>query len=94
MNTQRWMNRTFFTFLMTWGIVLPFWTGWMVHDKGITFSQASLIMSLGLVAQGGYLYEIEPRYAFLGMIVCTIPAMLLALVYRKMDYIRTGNYEF
>jgi len=34
---------------------------------------------------GGYLYEIEPRYAFIGMIVCTIPAMLLALAYRKLE---------
>lgn len=34
---------------------------------------------------GGYLYEIEPRYAFLGMIVCTIPAMILALLYRKLE---------
>jgi PPP family 3-phenylpropionic acid transporter len=35
---------------------------------------------------GGYLYEIEPRYAFIGMIVCTIPSMLLALVYRKLEH--------
>ena len=35
---------------------------------------------------GGYLYEIEPRYAFIGMIVCTIPSMLLALVYRKREH--------
>jgi PPP family 3-phenylpropionic acid transporter len=34
---------------------------------------------------GGYLYEIEPRYAFIGMIVCTIPSMLLALVYHHLE---------
>jgi len=34
---------------------------------------------------GGYLYEVEPRYAFLGMIVCTLPAMFIALVYRKLE---------
>jgi PPP family 3-phenylpropionic acid transporter len=34
---------------------------------------------------GGYLYEIEPRYAFIGMIICTLPAMLIAFVYRKID---------
>jgi PPP family 3-phenylpropionic acid transporter len=34
---------------------------------------------------GGYLYGIEPRYAFLGMIVCSIPSMMLALVYRKLE---------
>ncbi|MDQ0859738.1 MFS transporter [Bacillus sp. V2I10] len=52
MNTQRWMSRQFFSFYMTWGVFLPYWTGWMIHTKGITVSQASLIMSLGLVARG------------------------------------------
>ncbi|MBS4189901.1 MFS transporter [Bacillus sp. FJAT-49705] len=52
MNTQRWMSRQFFSFYMTWGVFLPYWTGWMIHTKGITVSQASLIMSLGLAARG------------------------------------------
>lgn len=52
MNTQRWMSRQFFSFFMTWGVFLPYWTGWMIHTKGITVSQASLIMSLGLVGRG------------------------------------------
>ncbi|ARK32511.1 putative 3-phenylpropionic acid transporter [Halalkalibacter krulwichiae] len=34
---------------------------------------------------GGFLYEIEPRYAFIGMIICTIPSMWLALQYRKVE---------
>lgn len=52
MNSQRWMGGQFFSFYFTWGIFLPFWTGWMIHTKGITVSQASLIMSLGLVIRG------------------------------------------
>ena len=52
MNAQRWMNRQFFSFYMTWGVFLPFWTGWMIHSKGISVSEASLIMSLGLMARG------------------------------------------
>lgn len=52
MNTQRWMSTRFFSFFMTWGIFLPFWSGWMIYTKGITVSQASLIMSCGLVARG------------------------------------------
>ncbi|MGE8205466.1 MFS transporter [Heyndrickxia sp. NPDC080065] len=52
MNSQRWMSRQFFSFFITWGIFLPFWTGWMIHTKDISVSQASLIMSLGLVARG------------------------------------------
>ncbi|WP_157076922.1 MFS transporter [Halalkalibacter krulwichiae] len=52
MNTQRWMSSQFFSFFLTWGIFLPYWTGWMIYTKGITVSEASLIMSLGLVARG------------------------------------------
>ncbi|WP_299089680.1 MFS transporter [uncultured Metabacillus sp.] len=52
MNTQRWMSRQFFSFYMTWGIFLPYWTGWMIYTKGISVSQASLIMSIGLIARG------------------------------------------
>lgn len=52
MNIQRWMSRQFFTFFMTWGIFLPYWTGWLINAKGMAVSQASLIMSLGLLARG------------------------------------------
>lgn len=52
MNTQRWMSGQFFSFYMTWGIFLPYWTGWLIHTKGMSVSEASLIMSLGLAARG------------------------------------------
>ncbi|WGG45650.1 MFS transporter [Rossellomorea sp. DA94] len=52
MNTQRWMSTHFFSFFLTWGIFLPYWSGWMIQTKGITVSEASLIMSIGLVARG------------------------------------------
>ncbi|MGV2622910.1 UNVERIFIED_CONTAM: MFS transporter [Halobacillus marinus] len=52
MNTQRWMSTHFFSFFLTWGIFLPYWAGWMIQTKGISVSEASLIMSIGLVARG------------------------------------------
>lgn len=52
MNTQHWMSRQYFSFFVTWGIFLPYWTGWMINAKGMTISQAGLIMSLGLVVRG------------------------------------------
>ncbi len=52
MNSYRWMSRQFFSFYLTWGIFLPYFTGWMIHAKGMTVSQASLIMSLGLAIRG------------------------------------------
>lgn len=52
MNTHRWMSTRYFSFFLTWGIFLPYWTGWMVYAKGLTVTEASLIMSLGLVSRG------------------------------------------
>ncbi|WP_082232085.1 MFS transporter [Halobacillus massiliensis] len=52
MNSHRWMSRQFFSFYLTWGIFLPYFTGWMIHAKGMSVAQASLIMSLGLVIRG------------------------------------------
>ncbi|WP_277679894.1 MFS transporter [Gracilibacillus dipsosauri] len=52
MSTQRWMSIHFFSFFLTWGIFLPYWSGWMIDTKGISVSEASLIMSLGLVVRG------------------------------------------
>lgn len=52
MNTQRWMGTRFFSFFLTWGIFLPYWSGWLVYAKGVSVPEASLIMSLGLVARG------------------------------------------
>jgi MFS transporter, PPP family, 3-phenylpropionic acid transporter len=52
MNTHRWMSTRFFSFFLTWGIFLPYWSGWMIYTKGITVSEASFIMSFGLLARG------------------------------------------
>lgn len=63
MNTQRWMNSQFFSFFFTWGIFLPYWTGWLIHAKGLTVSEASLIMSLGLVVRGLSTLFIYPYFS-------------------------------
>jgi MFS transporter, PPP family, 3-phenylpropionic acid transporter len=52
MKTQRWMSLHFFIFFLTWGIFLPYWTGWMIDVKEISVGEASFIMSAGLVARG------------------------------------------
>lgn len=52
MQTQRWMSQQFFLFFIGWGVFLPYWTGWLVAEKSLTIQQASIIMSVGLVARG------------------------------------------
>lgn len=52
MNIQHWLSRKYFVFFITWGVFLPYWTGWLVQDKGLSVSEASLVMGIGLVARG------------------------------------------
>jgi PPP family 3-phenylpropionic acid transporter len=52
MNQQRWLSQNFFMFFITWGVFLPYWTGWLVQAKGLSVPEASLIMGFGLVARG------------------------------------------
>ena len=51
MNNQRWLAKNFFMFFVTWGIFIAYWTGWLVNDKGLTVSDASVIMGFGLIAR-------------------------------------------
>lgn len=51
MNQQRWLAKNFFMFFATWGIFIAYWTGWLINDKGISVSEASVIMGFGLVAR-------------------------------------------
>lgn len=85
MNTQRWMAQHFFIFFMTWGVFLPYWTGWMIDEKGVSVSEASFIMSAGLVARGlatlfifPYLLRIWSSRKLINVIsITTFLAMLL-----------------
>jgi len=50
-NNQRWLSQSFFVFFFTWGIFLPYWTGWLVEGKNLNVTNASMIMAFGLVAR-------------------------------------------
>lgn len=51
MANQRWLSASFFVFFFTWGIFLPYWTGWLTIEKGLTVSTASVIMGIGMAAR-------------------------------------------
>lgn len=63
MKVQRWMSQQYFVFFMSWGIFLPYWTGWLVDVKQLTVGQAGLVMSCGLVARGLSTLFIFPYFA-------------------------------
>ena len=49
--SQKWLSINFFAFFFTWGVFLPFWTGWLMTEKGLSVSHASIIMSAGMFAR-------------------------------------------
>ncbi len=51
MNNQRWLSMSFFTFFFTWGVFLPYWTGWLTIEKGLSVTAASFIMGAGMIAR-------------------------------------------
>lgn len=51
MNNQRWLSISFLAFFFTWGIFLPYWTGWLTIEKGLSVTAASIIMGAGMIAR-------------------------------------------
>lgn len=51
MNNQKWLSLNFYAFFFTWGVFLPYWTGWLTNDKGLSVSAASIIMGAGMIAR-------------------------------------------
>ena len=51
MNSQRWLSLNFFTFFFTWGVFLPYWTGWLINAKHLSVTEAGFIMSAGMIVR-------------------------------------------
>ncbi|MGN1402111.1 MAG: 3-phenylpropionate MFS transporter [Bacillus sp. (in: firmicutes)] len=92
MNNQRWMSLNFFTFFFTWGIFLPYWTGWLVEAKGLTVAEASLIMSLGLVARGAATLFGFPLASRIWSTKGVINLLTLGAFTSVLLYIPAGNF--
>ncbi|HSO59111.1 MAG TPA: MFS transporter [Paenisporosarcina sp.] len=50
-NSQKWLSINFAAFFFTWGVFLPYWTGWLTNEKGLSVFHASIIMGGGMVAR-------------------------------------------
>lgn len=85
-NNQRWLSQSFFVFFFTWGIFLPYWTGWLVQAKDLTVADASVIMALGLVARAVatmFVFPFMSKYLSNKkiIIIFTILSLLSAILY-------------
>lgn len=60
MNNQRWLSMSFLAFFFTWGVFLPYWTGWLTIAKGLSVTDASLIMGVGMIARSFSTFLVFP----------------------------------
>jgi len=59
-NSQKWLSINFFAFFFTWGVFLPYWTGWLTAEKGLSVFQASIIMGSGMLARAFSTFVLFP----------------------------------
>ena len=86
MNNQRWLSISFLTFFFTWGVFLPYWTGWLTIEKGLTVTAASAIMGAGMIARALSTFLIFPYMTQKMSLIRTMrwmsfAALILALLY-------------
>ncbi|WP_203248141.1 MFS transporter [Sporosarcina beigongshangi] len=86
MNNQRWLSISFLAFFFTWGVFLPYWTGWLTIEKGLTVTAASVIMGAGMVARALSTFLIFPYMTQRISLIRTMrwlsfSALILALLY-------------
>lgn len=86
MNNQRWLSMGFFTFFFTWGVFLPYWTGWLTIEKGLSVTAASFIMGAGMIARSlstllVFPYLTRKMSMILVMKWLSLAALILTLLY-------------
>lgn len=86
LNSQRWLSMSFFVFFFTWGIFLPYWTGWLTSAKGLSVTNASIIMGAGMIARSFSTFFLFPyltrNMALLRVVRWTVLcSFLLSLAY-------------
>lgn len=72
MSSQKWLSLNFFTFFFTWGVFLPYWTGWLVNGKGLTVTSAGFIMGVGMIVRALstlVLYPMATKYLSLSKVM-------------------------
>lgn len=86
MNNQRWLSISFLTFFFTWGVFLPYWTGWLTIEKGLTVKEASIVMGAGMIARSFSTFLVFPyltaRTSYVRVMKwMSVLSLLLAILY-------------
>lgn len=86
MNEQRWLSTSFLVFFFTWGIFLPYWTGWLTSEKGLSVTDASIVMGAGMIARSISTFFVFPyltkKLPLIRVIQwTTLSSLVIALLY-------------
>ncbi|MFJ7935011.1 MFS transporter [Sporosarcina sp. NPDC096371] len=86
MNNQRWLSMSFLVFFFTWGVFLPYWTGWLTIEKGLSVTAASIIMGAGMIARSLSTFLVFPYLTRKMSLIrvmrwIAFSALILALLY-------------
>lgn len=87
-----WLSLNFFAFFFTWGVFLPYWTGWLVSAKGLTVFEAGAVMGAGMFIRAFSTLFLFPaaanRFPITGVMKAGVAlSFLIALL-----YIPAGSY--
>ncbi|MDG5472872.1 MFS transporter [Jeotgalibacillus sp. ET6] len=83
MKQQGWLSTNFFAFFFTWGIFLPYWTGWLVSEKDLTVAAASTVIAAGLFARSFstlFLFPALTKHFSLSVLIKLMPGLSFLLL--------------
>lgn len=89
---SRWLSLNFFAFFFTWGIFLPYWTGWLVSAKGLTVFEAGAVMGAGMFIRAFSTLFLFPAAARRFPITGVMKAGVVLSFMIALLYIPSGSY--
>ena len=92
MKSQKWLSLNFFTFFFTWGVFLPYWTGWLVNGKLLDVSEAGFIMGVGMVTRALSTLILYPMATRLYSISKVMQMFSIAALVAMLFYVPFDSY--
>ena len=92
MKSQKWLSLNFFTFFFTWGVFLPYWTGWLVNGKALDVSEAGFIMGIGMIIRALSTLILYPMATKLYSISKVMQMFAIASLVAMLFYVPIDSY--
>lgn len=92
LNSQRWLSFGFLFFFITWGIFLPYWTGWLTNVQGLSVTSASIIMGVGMIVRSLSTFFLFPQLSKQQPLVSIIRWMTIGSIVFLLLYIPASSF--